>query len=103
MEVPLTPLDLARRTRRLYSDREAVVDGALRLTYEQFFDRCDRWSAALRSDGSAVDAAGSRPAHASTVLRPRSGRRRSAAAHLRAVLRSVRPVVRRAQIGWKCR
>src|SRR5206468_12142358 len=31
----------------LYGDREAVVDGPLRLTYEQFFTRCDRWSAAL--------------------------------------------------------
>ena len=48
MEVPLTPLEFARRARRLYADREAVVDGDLRLTYEQFFDRCDRWSAALQ-------------------------------------------------------
>ena len=31
--------------------REAVVDGDLRLTYEQFFDRCDRWSAALQGLG----------------------------------------------------
>jgi fatty-acyl-CoA synthase len=37
-----------RRTRRLHGAREAVVDGALRLTYEQFFDRCDRWSAVLQ-------------------------------------------------------
>ena len=37
-----------RRTRALYADREAVVDGELRLTYAQFFDRCDRWSAALQ-------------------------------------------------------
>ena len=51
MEVPLTPLEFARRARRLYADREAVVDGALRLTYEQFFERCDRWSAALQSLG----------------------------------------------------
>jgi acyl-CoA synthetase (AMP-forming)/AMP-acid ligase II len=49
MEVPLTPLEFARRTRRLYADREAVVDGDLRLTYGGFFDRCDRWSAALKS------------------------------------------------------
>jgi fatty-acyl-CoA synthase len=28
-----------------------VVDGDLRLTYEQFFDRCDRWSAALAGLG----------------------------------------------------
>src|SRR5204863_6482292 len=26
---------------------EAVVDGELRLTYEQFLDRCDRWSSRL--------------------------------------------------------
>jgi fatty-acyl-CoA synthase len=47
METPLTPLEFARRTRRLHGAREAVVDGDLRLSYEQFFDRCDRWSAAL--------------------------------------------------------
>src|SRR6202035_2002597 len=48
METPLSPLEFARRTRRLHGAREAVVDGGLRLTYEQFFDRCDRWSAALQ-------------------------------------------------------
>ncbi|HTT52887.1 MAG TPA: AMP-binding protein, partial [Streptosporangiaceae bacterium] len=51
METPLTPLDFARRTRRLHGGREAVVDGGLRLSYEQFFDRCDRWSAALQRLG----------------------------------------------------
>jgi fatty-acyl-CoA synthase len=51
METPLSPLDFARRTRRLHADREAVVDGELRLSYRQFFDRCDRWSAALRGLG----------------------------------------------------
>lgn len=51
METPLTPLDFARRARRLYADREAVVDGTLRLTYRQFFERCDRWSAALQALG----------------------------------------------------
>lgn len=51
MELPLTPLEFVRRTRKLYTDREAVVDGDLRLTYEQFFERCDRWSNALRSLG----------------------------------------------------
>ena len=51
MELPLTPLEFVRRTRRLYAEREAVVDGDLRLTYEQFFDRCDRWSNKLRSLG----------------------------------------------------
>src|SRR6476646_381456 len=51
MEVPLTPLEFARRTRSLYAEREALVDGALRLTYAQFFDRCDRWSAAMQRLG----------------------------------------------------
>src|SRR5579859_3449807 len=51
METPLTPLEFARRTRKLYGDREGVVDGDLRMTYEQFFDRCDRWSAALQAMG----------------------------------------------------
>ena len=51
METPLTPLEFARRSRKLYGDREGVVDGDLRLTYEQFFDRCDRWSAALQGMG----------------------------------------------------
>ncbi len=51
MEVALSPLEFARRTRALYGDREALVDGALRLTYAQFFERCDKWSAALQSLG----------------------------------------------------
>ncbi|HMD35827.1 MAG TPA: long-chain-fatty-acid--CoA ligase [Vicinamibacterales bacterium] len=54
MNVPLTPLEFARRTRALYPDREALVDGDLRLTYAQFFDRCDRWSAALQKLGVQV-------------------------------------------------
>jgi len=51
METPLTPLDFARRARKYYGDREGVVDGDLRLSYEQFFARCDRWSAALQAMG----------------------------------------------------
>jgi len=51
VEAPLTPLDFARRTRRLHGSREAVVDGDLRLSCEQFFDRCDRWSSALQGLG----------------------------------------------------
>jgi fatty-acyl-CoA synthase len=53
METPLTPLDFARRTRCLHGSREAVVDGDLRLSYEQLFDRCDRWSSALQGLGVA--------------------------------------------------
>ncbi|MDA0346791.1 MAG: long-chain-fatty-acid--CoA ligase [Verrucomicrobia bacterium] len=51
MEVPLTPLEFARRARRLYACREAVIDGQNRWTYEEFFDRCDRWSSALQKLG----------------------------------------------------
>src|ERR1700733_3778284 len=51
MEIPLTPIEFARRARRLYADREAVVDGSLRLTYAQFLERCDRWSMALQELG----------------------------------------------------
>src|SRR6266705_771400 len=51
MELPLTPLEFARRTRKLYPEREAVVDGELRWNYEEFFARCDRWSSALLALG----------------------------------------------------
>lgn len=53
METPLTPLEFARRARSLYGSREAVVDGDQRLTYQQFFERCDRWSSALQRLGVA--------------------------------------------------
>jgi fatty-acyl-CoA synthase len=52
METPLTPMEFARRTRRLHGSREAVVDGDLRLSYEEFFGRCDRWSSALQGLGT---------------------------------------------------
>jgi len=51
METPLTPLEFARRSRRLYGGRQAVIDGDERFTYEQFFTRCDRWSAELQRLG----------------------------------------------------
>src|SRR5881394_3222471 len=51
METPLTPIEFARRARKLYGSREAVVDGGARLTYEQFLERCDRWSATLQQLG----------------------------------------------------
>jgi fatty-acyl-CoA synthase len=51
MEIALTPLEFARRARRLYADREAVIDGDLRFTYAAFLDRCDQWSAALQAQG----------------------------------------------------
>src|SRR5213080_3268248 len=51
METPLTPLDFARRARKLYGEREAVIDGERRWTYAQFFDSIDRWSSALQRLG----------------------------------------------------
>ena len=52
MKVALTPIEFARRARRLYAQREAVIDGDLRYTYEAFLARCDRWSACLAKDGN---------------------------------------------------
>ena len=51
MEIALTPMEFARRARRLYADSEAVVDGDLRFTYSEFLDRCDCWSSALQNLG----------------------------------------------------
>ncbi|HEY7000095.1 MAG TPA: long-chain-fatty-acid--CoA ligase [Candidatus Udaeobacter sp.] len=51
METPLTPLEFARRARKLYPNRIAVIDGGSRWTYAQFLGRCDRWSAALQKLG----------------------------------------------------
>src|SRR5271155_2860726 len=51
MEKPLPPLAFPPRPGRLHADRGAVVDGELRLSYREFFDRCDRWSAALQGLG----------------------------------------------------
>ena len=51
METPLTPLEFARRTRKLYPERLAVIDGDSRWTYAHFLDRCDRWSAVLQKLG----------------------------------------------------
>ena len=51
MEVALSPMEFAQRARRLYADREAVVDGDLRFTYREFLDRCDCWSSALQEMG----------------------------------------------------
>src|SRR2546423_797303 len=51
METPLTPLEFARRARKLYPERVAVMDGNSRWTYAQFLDRCDRWSAVLQKLG----------------------------------------------------
>src|SRR5438034_7130691 len=51
METPLTPLEFARRARKLYPEQIAVIDGESRWNYAQFLDRCDRWSAVLQRLG----------------------------------------------------
>lgn len=51
MEIALSPLEFAQRARRLYADREAVVDGERRFTYGEFLQRCDRWSSGLQALG----------------------------------------------------
>jgi fatty-acyl-CoA synthase len=51
MEIALSPLQFARRARKLYGDSTAVIDENLRLNYASFFERCDRWSAALQRLG----------------------------------------------------
>src|SRR5205807_2651816 len=51
MKIALSPLEFARRTRKLYADSAAVIDEDTKLNYESFFERCDRWSAALQRLG----------------------------------------------------
>ena len=50
MKLPLTPLDLLGRARRLFPDRVGVVDGEIRRTYREFAERCDRMAWALQRD-----------------------------------------------------
>ena len=95
METPLTPLEFARRARRLYPEREAVVDGDLRLTYSQFFERCDRWSSALagarRQPGRPRRLhRAEHPCPARIVLRGAADRRRPRADQLPADRRRLR-------------
>jgi fatty-acyl-CoA synthase len=51
MDTPLSPLEFMRRARKVYPEREAVVDAGVRLTYREFAARCDRASSALQSLG----------------------------------------------------
>src|SRR3954465_261128 len=51
MQVPLSPLEFARRARSLYADCPAVVDGDFRASYREFFERCDRFSNVLQGWG----------------------------------------------------
>src|SRR5213082_1550026 len=51
METQLTSLEFARRARKLYPERVAIVDGDSSWSYAQFLDRCDRWSTVLQKLG----------------------------------------------------
>jgi fatty-acyl-CoA synthase len=50
MELPLTPLDLLARARRLFPDRVGVVQADDAWTYGQFAERCDRLASVLQRD-----------------------------------------------------
>ena len=50
MELPLTPLDLLARARRLYPEREGVVQGDERWTYGELAARCDRLAHVLQRE-----------------------------------------------------
>src|SRR5436190_9277441 len=47
----LTPLGFLARTAAVYPDKLAVIDGARRFTYRQFYERCRRLASALRRRG----------------------------------------------------
>lgn len=51
MEIALSPMEFAQRARRLYPNKEAVVEGDIRFTYAQFLERTDRWSFSLQQLG----------------------------------------------------
>jgi len=53
MQVPMTPSRILDRAVKLYPHKTAVVDGALRVTYQEFADRVNRASRALGDAGIA--------------------------------------------------
>jgi len=50
VELPLTPLDLLTRARRLHPNRVGVIDGEQRWTYAEHAARCDRLGHALQRE-----------------------------------------------------
>jgi fatty-acyl-CoA synthase len=50
VELPLTPLELLTRARRLFADRVGVIEADQRWTYGEFAGRCDRLGHALQRD-----------------------------------------------------
>ena len=55
MELPLTPLDLLERARRLFPDRVGVIDGDIRRTYAEFAERAHRLGQALKDEIGVAD------------------------------------------------
>ena len=51
--VPLTPLSYLRRAVELFSDREALVHGSLRLSYLDYYRRISQLASALQKSGVA--------------------------------------------------
>ena len=49
---PLTPVAFLERAAAVHADRTAVIDGELRLTYRQLFDRAQRLAGAIMADGA---------------------------------------------------
>src|SRR3982751_1520966 len=47
----LTPLGFLARAAAVYPDKFAVIDGARRFTYREFYERCRRFADALRRRG----------------------------------------------------
>src|SRR3982074_1802423 len=47
----LTPLDFLARAAAVYPEKLAVIDGARRFTYREFYERCCRFADALRRRG----------------------------------------------------
>ena len=97
MELPLTPLDFARRARkRCMRIAKRVVDGAPAPdATPQFFDRCDRWSAALQRLGVGHGRSrrlhrAEHARHARVVLRRAADRRGARADQLPADRRRLR-------------
>ena len=49
--VPLTPLSHLKRARDVYPNRDALVYGARRHTYEEYYNRCSQLASALEKQG----------------------------------------------------
>ncbi|MBW4710396.1 AMP-binding protein [Roseobacter sp. YSTF-M11] len=49
--VPLTPLSHLRRAAHVFASRTAVVDGAHRVSYSEYYERCSRLASALSQLG----------------------------------------------------